>query len=429
MKRWTAYVLATLVIVGIAATSALARTESTSVGTLSGASGRSGEPTVFEADEFKQKLIVFDSGTDLLHPRPTWTIRTMRDDTTIQRDPFGAPNCDNVPFIENLPEWRCDRDLVVQLSDQSDSFTSTALSTVGEDRPGLVVYGAKGDDTIKTAALPDEIDGEFGNDNINAGAGNDKIYGNKGNDTLFGGSGADQIDGGDDYDRVVWTGSERVVVTLNDNLANDGHVGEHDTVFDVENVSGTEAGDSITGSAAFNGLDGNGGADRLVGLEGYDLLRGGSGNDVLFGSSGNDQLEGGVGNDTLDGGVGDDSLLGGDGNDTLTGGGGMDAYDAGAGDDVIYDDRVPATRLGEYLGTRDVIRAGAGADRIYAYDHAVDDINCGDGIDVVVADDEDRINASTCEMTTINPTSSFFSISPLSRASRVEHARPKRYPR
>jgi RTX calcium-binding nonapeptide repeat (4 copies) len=92
-----------------------------------------------------------------------------------------------------------------------------------------------------------------------------------------------------------------------------------------------------------------------------DKLLGGSGRDRLDGAGGGDCLFGGSGSDTLRGGAGDDRLVGGPGRDILLGGPGRDV--------VIAAD-----------GTRDVV-------------------DCGPGLDVAVADREDRVVG--CEKTVI----------------------------
>ncbi|MER9908579.1 type I secretion C-terminal target domain-containing protein, partial [Mesorhizobium sp. M0052] len=82
----------------------------------------------------------------------------------------------------------------------------------------------------------------------------------------------------------------------------------------VDNIIGSNFGDSLTG---------NGSANVLAGLDGNDTLNGAGGNDLLIGGSGDDTLNGGDGNDIL---------VGGAGKDTMTGGIGADTFVIGAGD-------------------------------------------------------------------------------------------------
>lgn len=85
----------------------------------------------------------------------------------------------------------------------------------------------------------------------------------------------------------------------------DGHIqgkgidiwGNYDLLEDVENVIGSELGDSLTGSSVANKLEGRNGNDLIIGL---------AGNDELRGQNGHDTMRGGIGKDTLDGGDGSD---------------------------------------------------------------------------------------------------------------------------
>jgi Ca2+-binding RTX toxin-like protein len=116
-------------------------------------------------------------------------------------------------------------------------------------------------------------------------------------------------------------------------------------------VIGRDRADVLTGSNAGDRMLGRGGADRLAGLRGADCLHGGNGND------------------RLNGGDGDDSLVGGGGADRLAGGSGRNSYSAGGGNDTIY----AANGKGEI-------------------------VNCGAGMDKVVADKRDKLKR--CERVT-----------------------------
>ena len=163
----------------------------------------------------------------------------------------------------------------------------------------------------------------------------------------------------------------------------------------IENINGSQGGDTLTGAADANVLDGFGGNDRLSGGAGNDVLRGGAGADDLdggagidtasyysgsvgvavnlataaasggeaqgdtlagienvSGSQGNDSLVGTAGANTLQGWNGNDVLSGGDGKDTLTGGAGADRF--------VY-------------GTPPRARSGANADRIIDFSRVQSD--------------------------------------------------------
>jgi len=103
-----------------------------------------------------------------------------------------------------------------------------------------------------------------------------------------------------------------------------------------------------------NKVIGTNGNDTLNGSSGVDLMRGRRGNDVLNGNAGNDTISGDAGNDVIRGGTGVDVLLG-----------------------------------------------GAGNDRIYARDQEADTISCGNGRDIVWADEIDVVTGD-CEIVRVN---------------------------
>ena len=173
--------------------------------------------------------------------------------------------------------------------------------------------GSKGDDKITGDENANVLSGNEGNDTLKGGVGNDTLNGGAGNDTLYGGSGTDRLDGGDGSDTVSYDDTATDVdASLTRNNDTSG-----DTFFNIENLTGSKANDT---------LEGDRNANSLVG---------GEGNDALNGQAGNDTLSGGVGDDTLDGGDGADSLDGGDGNDLLRSSPGADTFNGGAGTDTV----------------------------------------------------------------------------------------------
>jgi len=130
---------------------------------------------------------------------------------------------------------------------------------------GDIIYGGKGDDTIKALGGADQLFGDEGDDQLEGGDGDDLIDGGSGDDRLTGGTGNDQLIG------------------------------------DLGN-------------------------DDLFGDDGDDHLEGRDGDDLIYGGTGNDQLTGGTGNDQLYGGEGLDILIGDNGNNLLDGGDGEDIY-------------------------------------------------------------------------------------------------------
>jgi Ca2+-binding RTX toxin-like protein len=166
-----------------------------------------------------------------------------------------------------------------------------------------------------------------------------------------------------------------------------------------------------------------------IGTDGPNVLTGTSGSDSLYGRAGNDTLNGAGGNDDLDGGPGADNISGGAGandavsyagspagvtvtldnkandgapgegdnvhsdvediygspfNDKLTGNGKANTIDGGAGNDTIKGGK----------GT-DGLYGGPGNDVINSKDGQVDTVDCGPGVDTVIADRVDIV--TNCE--------------------------------
>jgi RTX calcium-binding nonapeptide repeat (4 copies) len=188
-------------------------------------------------------------------------------------------------------------------------------------------------DTIATAAGAPAI-------SVDAGAGNDVLL-----DAVR--SPGTAFNGDVGVDRSDYTGrGEPLSVSMN-GIADDGASGEGDNI----------AGDEVIGGSGDDTISGNSGANGLVGGDGNDFLTAGIGDDSLDGGAGNDTLDGGPNNDTLRGGDGADQLIGAAGADLLVGGPGPDAISGGDGNDTIS-----------------------------AADGVAETINCGAGIDTVVAD-------------------------------------------
>ncbi|MCV6591360.1 MAG: calcium-binding protein, partial [Silicimonas sp.] len=173
---------------------------------------------------------------------------------------------------------------------------------------------------------------------------NDSMVGAAGDQTFVGLDGVDTIDGGagdGDWIDYAFTankgGFQGAIINFAANNFRDTH-GVFDVVSNIENVWGSEFGDSVIGK---NGTDhefqGNDGNDTLTGADGDDLLGGGNESDTLRGGAGSDTLEGGAEGDRLEGGAGGDSLVGGDGNDIAFGGGTeADTLDGGRGSDLLF---------------------------------------------------------------------------------------------
>jgi Ca2+-binding RTX toxin-like protein len=180
---------------------------------------------------------------------------------------------------------------------------SAASETLIGNENTNVLIGGGGQDVLK---------GLGGLDNLECSGG--KLFGGAADDQLTVNPGCAVVSGGTGLDTASYLfASAGVTVTL-DGLKNDGSAKPFANVrADVEDVVGSNFGDTIVGSSNGN------------------LLQGGSGRDDLSGGNGNDRLEGGNGNDTLNGGPDNDRLIGGAGDDTLDGGDGIDLCGQGPG--------------------------------------------------------------------------------------------------
>ncbi len=194
------------------------------------------------------------------------------------------------------------------------------------DYDSHTVVSYEGSDEAVTVNLRDgtgkggHADGDviIGVNNIIGSDYGDVLEGNDNSNQLEGGTGADRLDGGGGYDTVSYSSSdEGVDVRLQNGTGEGGHA-EGDVIIDVENVIGSDYGDSLEGNYDRNRLEGGAGADWLYGSLGDDELDGGAGADRLHGSDGDDYLLGSDGDDLLEGGAGADELYGGAGIDTIS---------------------------------------------------------------------------------------------------------------
>lgn len=217
--------------------------------------------------------------------------------------------------------------------------------------------------------------GELGNDTLDGGSGNDALYPGPGDDDVLGGIGTDA---------VAFVDSDGpVTVDLASGYANEDN-GDLDSISDVENVLGSEAGDHIYGDGLGNVLDGWEGDDTISGRAGDDDLRGGDGDDVLDGGLDDDTILDGDGRDELIGGDGDDTLLADAGDDLLEGGDGDDLIAGGSGSDTAsYWNATAAVVVSLNLQGGSQNTGGAGWDELWSIENlkggALNDWLFGDG--------------------------------------------------
>jgi Ca2+-binding RTX toxin-like protein len=201
------------------------------------------------------------------------------------------------------------------------------------------------------------IGSDFG-DTLIGGSGN-FLEGGQGDDLLQSLVGGNTLDGGAGVDTVSFLG--QTVGEVASLLTGTATGLDSDVMANVENLTGTDLGDTLTGDLTDNVLDGGlgddilsaggGGLDTLVGglgvdtadlsdvlapvtanlalgtvvgsgvdfvLSGIEGATGSTGDDTLIGDDGANSLDGGSGDDTIDGSQGDDTLNGGTGTDTVT---------------------------------------------------------------------------------------------------------------
>ena len=226
----------------------------------------------------------------------------------------------------------------------------------------------------------EHLTGSGHGDTLTGDGGGNVLDGAAGDDVLTGGSGADSLVGGDGNDTASYIGSDAAVhVDLATGLGAGGHAGG-DTLGGIENLIGSDHGDTLTGDAGANTLDGGDGDDVLTGGSGGNSLVGGGGSDTasyagsdaavavnlqsgtgggghagadtldgiehLTGSDHGDTLTGDTGGNVLDGGDGDDVLDGGGGGDSLVGGGGDDTASYAASDAAVDVNLLSGTHSG-----------------------------------------------------------------------------------
>jgi len=269
----------------------------------------------------------------------------------------------------------------VSYASQGASVVANLTGGTGDD--GGSEDGPVGDrDSIQSV---ENLIGTDGNDTLTGSSEANRLDGGAGNDTLVGGSGPDVLVGNAGVDTVSYAShGASVTATLNgasgdDGGSVDGPVGDRDSIHStVENLIGTNGGDTLTGSSVANRLDGGAGNDTLVGRSGADVLVGGTGVDTVsyasHSASVTATLNGRTGDDggSVDGPAGArdsihftvENLIGTNGGDTLTGSSAANRLTGGKGADRL--------------------RGSGGADVLIAKDGIKDLlIDCGVGTDPV----------------------------------------------
>ena len=182
---------------------------------------------------------------------------------------------------------------------------TTAQNTIGAGTDTLAAIenltGSAFNDTLTGSTAANVLTGNDGNDALNGRGGSDTLNGGNGNDTLNGGDGNDVLAGGAGTDAATYAfAASAVSVNLALTSAQATGGAGSDTLTGIENLVGSNYGDTLSGNTLANTIDGG---------AGNDTISGGAANDTLTGGAGNDWLDGGSGSDTLNGGANADSFV------------------------------------------------------------------------------------------------------------------------
>ena len=176
------------------------------------------------------------------------------------------------------------------------------------------VTGTDAGDAIKGNAEANVLNGMAGDDFLAGGNGQDTINGGTGDDFIQSGGDrvTDLVNGGAGTDTISYqstsTFNPQVGPGVRVTLADGGAEGSatmlysstgangfptlttvlEDRLISIENVTGSDASDTITGNGVANELIGGRGQDTLSGMGGTDILDGGAGRDTLTGGANND---------------------------------------------------------------------------------------------------------------------------------------------
>ena len=199
------------------------------------------------------------------------------------RQANGSTGTESLPDIENLM-GSAHNDVLA--GDRRDNVLNGG---VGHD----TLYGGPGggNDTLFGNDGNDTLYGGLGDDVLNGGTGDDQLKGGTGNDVMLGGTGRNTLDGGMGRDTASFEFAAAGITANLDDPAESDSLVRQNTLFSIENLTGSNHNDTLIGDVGNN---------VLAGLNGDDILQGGPGDDVLRGGQGADILDGGDGMDTVD---------------------------------------------------------------------------------------------------------------------------------
>lgn len=220
------------------------------------------------------------------------------------------------------------------------------------DAPEIREFGSEGVDTVYSYlgsyTLPDNVENgriytNLPSDGWPGGTRGGNLNGNNLDNVLFANDGDNALEGGAGADTASYAySSKAVTITLGMYMSYTGGSG-YDTLSSIENLVGSNYGDTLHGDSRNNTFDGGLGTDTVSYANATGPITvnlaitnaqetGGAGLDTLIsienltGTDHNDRLTGNSARNTLNGGGGNDILNGGAGADTLIGSYGSDTY-------------------------------------------------------------------------------------------------------
>ena len=150
--------------------------------------------------------------------------------------------------------------------------TYSGIENLYGSQSGDMLVGDAGSNRLTGWDGNDELWGWGGRDILDGGAGNDYLVGSAGSQTFIGGAGTDTVS--------YYFAAAGVVARLDQPALNTGEAAG-DTYSGIENLYGSQSGDTLVGDA---------GSNRLTGWDGDDVLTGGGGGDILDGGAGHDSF-------------------------------------------------------------------------------------------------------------------------------------------
>jgi Ca2+-binding RTX toxin-like protein len=116
------------------------------------------------------------------------------------------------------------------------------------------INGTDRGETLSGTSSADTIKAFDGDDFLSGGGGNDTLLGGDGGDTLDGGIGSDFLDGGslDGVDTADYRSIKTSGVFLDLAKGTAKHGTDTDSLVQIENVQGTDTGDTLTGDGLWH---------------------------------------------------------------------------------------------------------------------------------------------------------------------------------